>query len=88
MTNKFKFSNSFVNHNGKTSTLELSFDADSLSEVLDNFESFLAGCGYVLEGNLVVVNDEDNDYDSDEMNSYLDDLYESSENCGDMHSEK
>jgi hypothetical protein len=73
MTNKFTFSNEFVDYHGKVSTLDMEFSADNLSDVLDHFERFLTGCGFVLDGHLSVVN-EDGEFDEDEMNSYLDDL--------------
>lgn len=73
MTNKFTFYNSFVDYHGKTSTLDMSFEAENLEEVLDHFEQFLAGCGFVLDGHLAVVN-EDGEFDEEEMNSYLNDL--------------
>lgn len=73
MTNKFTFSNEFVDYHGKVSTLDMEFSADNLSDVLDHFERFLTGCGFVLDGTLTVVNEDDEDC-SEELNSYLDDL--------------
>lgn len=73
MTNKYTFYNSSVDHHGKTSTLDMSFEAENLEEVLDRFEQFLAGCGFVLDGHLDIVS-EDVKFDQEEMNSYLDEL--------------
>lgn len=73
MTNKYTFSNQFVDYNGKIATLDMDFHADNLSDVLDHFERFLAGCGFVLDGTLTVVNEHGEDC-IEEMNSYLDDL--------------
>lgn len=73
MTNKYTFYNSFVDYHGKTSTLDMNFEAENLEEVLDRFEQFLAGCGFVLDGHLAIVNEDGEDC-SEELNSYLDDL--------------
>ena len=37
------------------SEVELSFSATTLSEVLEEFENFLLGCGYRFEGSLDIV---------------------------------
>lgn len=54
------------NENGNTLTLE--FSADSISEMLEQFENFLKGAGYVIEGKLDIVDEDSdfNDYDDDD----------------------
>ncbi len=91
MTNKYTFSNSFIDFHGKTSTLDMDFQADNLEQVLDHFERFLSGCGFVLDGQHLELVQSEEDLDSvrdfrDNLNSYLDDL--SREEEYNYHSEK
>lgn len=37
--------------------LELSTNAEDLSQILEDFESFLKGCGFVFEGHIDIFND-------------------------------
>lgn len=37
--------------------LELHTDAVDLSQILEDFESFLKGCGFVFEGHIDILND-------------------------------
>jgi hypothetical protein len=39
--------------------LHLSFRQDNLHEVIANFEEFLRGCGFVFDGHLDIVPNED-----------------------------
>jgi hypothetical protein len=50
-----------------TSTSTLEFEEEFLSDVVENFQMFLRGCGYYFDGNLDFVKEdtmfEDKDYD-------------------------
>lgn len=48
--------------------LNMETDAESLNEVLEEFENFLRGAGYFIDGNIVVVPEDSkySDYDNDD----------------------
>jgi hypothetical protein len=57
---KFKFvseNRAFVDGEASITTKE--FDAEYLYEVLEEFENFLRGCGYVFKGQLDFVEDDE-----------------------------
>jgi hypothetical protein len=58
---KFKFVNE--NHESVTSK---EFDAEYLYEVLEEFENFLRGCGYVFRGQLDFVENEEETFDNED----------------------
>jgi hypothetical protein len=59
MKYQFKYieTNLFGDETGKTMVMD--FSADTLSTILENFEDFLCGCGFVIDGDLDIVRDED-----------------------------
>jgi len=56
--NKFIFKNTFKGYDGEEAETTKVFEADNLSEILENFEDFLKGCGFSLKGHLEVVEPE------------------------------
>lgn len=48
----------FVNETDRTKTTK-QFDGVDLNTVLVNFEDFLRGCGFVIDGHIDIVNDDD-----------------------------
>jgi hypothetical protein len=57
---KFKFTGEYEPmpfQDAISSKRKIEFTADSLSHVLEQFEMFLRGCGYVFEGQIDIVND-------------------------------
>jgi hypothetical protein len=41
----------------KDTSLTMESSASSLSEVLDDFKDFLRGCGFTVNGELVIINE-------------------------------
>jgi hypothetical protein len=39
--------------------VEMSCSGESLPEILESFEDFLRGCGFIFDGNLYIVSDEE-----------------------------
>ena len=57
---KFKFTGEFEPmpfQDAICSKRKIEFEADSLSHILEQFEMFLRGCGYIFEGQIDIVND-------------------------------
>jgi len=57
---KFKFTGEYEPmpfQDAISSKRKIEFTADSLSHVLEQFEMFLRGCGYVFEGQIDIIND-------------------------------
>ena len=57
---KFKFTGEYEPmpfQDAISSKRKIEFTADSLSHVLEQFEMFLRGCGYVFEGQIDIVDD-------------------------------
>lgn len=46
------------------SRVEYQFDAISLSDMLEHYQQFLKGCGYIFEGDLDIVNS--NEFEGEE----------------------
>ena len=84
---KFKFTGEYEPmpfQDAISSKRKIEFTADSLSHVLEQFEMFLRGCGYVFEGQIDIVNDfsenpESVDEDDlDDVNQFFDKAREAS----------
>lgn len=84
---KFKFTGEYEPmpfQDAISSKRKIEFTADSLSHVLEQFEMFLRGCGYVFEGQIDIVNDfsenpESVDEDDlDDVNQFFDKAKEAS----------
>ena len=79
---KFKFTGEYEPmpfQDAISSKRKIEFTADSLSHVLEQFEMFLRGCGYVFEGQIDIVNDfsenpesVDEECDLDDVNQFFD----------------
>jgi hypothetical protein len=57
---KFKFTGEYEPmpfQDAIASKRKIEFEAESLSSILEQFEMFLRGCGYVFEGQIDIVND-------------------------------
>jgi len=69
---KFKFTGEYEPmpfQDAISSKRKIEFTADSLSHVLEQFEMFLRGCGYVFEGQIDIVNDFENT-DEDKLDGF------------------
>jgi hypothetical protein len=84
---KFKFTGEYEPmpfQDAISSKRKIEFTADSLSHVLEQFEMFLRGCGYVFEGQIDIVDDfaknpESVDEDDlDDVNQFFDKAKEAS----------
>lgn len=66
---KFKFVGEHVDlYTDKTvSTVSIDLNADTLGEVIHTFEDFLRGCGYVIDGSLDIINEEEYNDSSDDV---------------------
>jgi hypothetical protein len=84
---KFKFTGEYEPmpfQDAISSKRKIEFEAESLSNILEQFEMFLRGCGYVFEGQIDIVNDfvettelVDDD-DLDDVNQFFDKAREAS----------
>ena len=57
---KFKFTGEYEPmpfQDAIASKRKIEFEAESLGSILEQFEMFLRGCGYVFEGQIDIVND-------------------------------
>ena len=57
---KFKFTGEYEPmpfQDAIASKKKIEFEAESLGSILEQFEMFLRGCGYVFEGQIDIVND-------------------------------
>ena len=64
---KFKFTGEYEPmpfQDAIVSKRKIEFEADSLSHILEQFEMFLRGCGYVFEGQIDIINDFENTDDN------------------------
>jgi hypothetical protein len=76
---KFKFTGEYEPmpfQDAISSKRKIEFEAESLSNILEQFEMFLRGCGYVFEGQLDIVNDFDENHeiicdDLDDVNQFF-----------------
>jgi len=50
------------------------FDAVDLSGIIGEFESFLRGCGFAINGYLDIVSEQDEDYPKDDLDD-LDSIF-------------
>ena len=81
---KFKFTGEYEPmpfQDAISSKRKIEFEAESLSNILEQFEMFLRGCGYVFEGQLDIVNDfaeQDDDCDLDDVDQFFDRAKETS----------
>ena len=87
---KFKFTGEYEPmpfQDAISSKRKIEFEAESLSNILEQFEMFLRGCGYVFEGQIDIVNDfaenpETNEFadedDLDNVNQFFDKAREAS----------
>lgn len=57
-TEQYKFSKTSLEDSREYETIEMTFESFQLDEVLDHFERFLKGSGFVFEGTLAIVNDD------------------------------
>ena len=58
----FKFTQEYFDYEGvPESTRTVEFKAEVLSDILEQFELFLRGCGFVFDGTLDIVVDETDD---------------------------
>jgi hypothetical protein len=84
---KFKFTGEYEPmpfQDAIASKRKIEFEAESLGSILEQFEMFLRGCGYVFEGQIDIVNDfvettelVDDD-DLDDVNQFFDKAREAS----------
>ena len=83
---KFKFTGEYEPmpfQDAIASKRKIEFEAESLGSILEQFEMFLRGCGYVFEGHIDIVDDfaETNelvDDDLDNVNQFFDRAREAS----------
>jgi hypothetical protein len=74
---KFKFTGEYEPmpfQDAVSSKRKIEFEAESLSSILEQFEMFLRGCGYVFEGQIDIVNDfaeQDEECDLDDVNQFF-----------------
>jgi hypothetical protein len=84
---KFKFTGEYEPmpfQDAIASKRKIEFEAESLGSILEQFEMFLRGCGYVFEGQIDIVNDfaettklvDENDLD--DINQFFDKAREAS----------
>ena len=77
---KFKFTGEYEPmpfQDAISSKRKIEFEAESLSNILEQFEMFLRGCGYVFEGHIDIVDDfaenpETDEDDLDDVNQFFD----------------
>jgi len=55
--------------------ITVEFDKETLTEVIDQFQDFLRGCGYYFDGHLEIVTDEEAEVD-DEAYFWLTDTHD------------
>jgi len=84
---KFKFTGEYEPmpfQDAIASKRKIEFEAESLGSILEQFEMFLRGCGYVFEGQIDIVNDFAettelvDDDDLDDVNQFFDKAREAS----------
>ena len=84
---KFKFTGEYEPmpfQDAIASKRKIEFEAESLGSILEQFEMFLRGCGYVFEGQIDIVNDFAettelvDDDDLDDVNQFFDRAREAS----------
>jgi hypothetical protein len=81
---KFKFTGEYEPmpfQDAIASKRKIEFEAESLGSILEQFEMFLRGCGYVFEGQIDIVNDfveQDDDCDLDDVDQFFDRAKETS----------
>ena len=81
---KFKFTGEYEPmpfQDAIASKRKIEFEAESLGSILEQFEMFLRGCGYVFEGQIDIVNDfaeQDEECDLDDVNQFFDKAREAS----------
>lgn len=85
---KFKFTGEYEPmpfQDAISSKRKIEFEAESLSNILEQFEMFLRGCGYVFEGQIDIVNDfaettesVDEECDLDDVNQFFNKAREAS----------
>ena len=85
---KFKFTGEYEPmpfQDAIASKRKIEFEAESLGSILEQFEMFLRGCGYVFEGQIDIVNDfaettefVDEECDLDDVNQFFDKAREAS----------
>jgi hypothetical protein len=84
---KFKFTGEYEPmpfQDAVSSKRKIEFEAESLSSILEQFEMFLRGCGYVFDGQLDIVDDFAettefvDDDDLDDINQFFDKAREAS----------
>ena len=74
---KFKFTGEYEPmpfQDAIASKRKIEFEAESLGSILEQFEMFLRGCGYVFEGQIDIVNDfaeQDEECDLDDVNQFF-----------------
>lgn len=52
--NKYTLTHEHIVDGESEYKISIEFDKDQLSDILENMELFLAGCGFELEGSLVI----------------------------------
>jgi len=81
---KFKFTGEYEPmpfQDAIASKRKIEFEAESLGSILEQFEMFLRGCGYVFEGQIDIVNDfaeQDDDCDLDDVDQFFNKAREAS----------
>jgi len=81
---KFKFTGEYEPmpfQDAIASKRKIEFEAESLGSILEQFEMFLRGCGYVFEGQIDIVNDfaeQDEECDLDDVDQFFDRAKETS----------
>jgi hypothetical protein len=83
---KFKFTGEYEPmpfQDAIASKRKIEFEAESLGSILEQFEMFLRGCGYVFEGHIDIVDDFAEttklvDDDLDDINQFFDKAREAS----------
>ena len=69
---KFKFTGEYEPmpfQDAIASKIKIEFEAESLGSILEQFEMFLRGCGYIFEGQIDIVNDFENT-DEDKLDGF------------------
>ena len=85
---KFKFTGEYEPmpfQDAIASKRKIEFEAESLGSILEQFEMFLRGCGYVFEGHIDIVDDfaetpefVDEECDLDDVNQFFNKAREAS----------
>ena len=83
---KFKFTGEYEPmpfQDAIASKRKIEFEAESLGSILEQFEMFLRGCGYVFEGHIDIVDDFNENHeiicdDFDDVNQFFDKAREAS----------